>query len=66
MPEHTYLVLANEELGVHPRVVLVEELRTVPSLAQEDLPAAWVHLGVLRHIVYSSIKGSPAVFFSLV
>ena len=64
--EYSYLILANQVLSIHPRVVFIEQFSAVFSLPQKDLPPSWMHFRILSHIIHSPIEYSPTVLISTV
>lgn len=66
MPQYADLVLSNEELGIDPRMILLEELGAIFALAEEDLSSSWVHFGVFCDVIDYAFVHSPAVVVCLV
>ncbi len=47
-------------------MIFIIEFSAVFTLAKEDLPAAWVHFGVLGHIVDPPVEDGPAIVLLIV
>ena len=64
--EDAHLVLADQEVAVDPGVVLLEELRAILALPEEDLAATRVHLRVFSNVIDFALVDGPAVVLRLV